>query len=142
MVTKRKVSGTTSGIPTGILYGVLLSIAITFAGIAILAYLVSEEMMAQENIGACAVITIMVSAAAGAILTAAKVKRMRVQMCLASSAGYFVVLLAITAVFFGGQYSGVGITGATMLVGIVCAVLISAVVEKRGKHSVRKKGYR
>ena len=142
MVTKRKVTGTASGIPTGILFGVLLSFVITLIGVVVTAYFVSTETLLPEHVGICAMITVFVSATAGATLTLARVKRMRVQMCFAAGIGYFVFLLAITAMFFGGQYSGVGVTGATVLAGSGCAVLLSTAADKRGKRSVKKKAYR
>ena len=36
-------------------------------------------------------------------------------MCLAAGGGYYLCLLAITALFFGGQYQGVGVTALMVL---------------------------
>jgi hypothetical protein len=56
---------------------------------------------------------------------------------MASGAGYYLTLLAMTALFFGGQYQGMGVTLGLVLAGAGTATLLSV----KRKNSITK-GYR
>ena len=142
MVKNRKPTGTASSIPAGIAFGVLISMIITLLGTAISAYLVHSESIRQESIGYASMAVLLVSGAVGALTAINRIKRMRLQMCLLSGACYFLVLLSVTALFFGGQYAGVGATGLTILIGCGSVAALSVLLEKKGSTHRRNKAYR
>ena len=93
----------------------------------------------QENIGYGVMLLLLTASYAGAALASAKVKRRKGLVCLLTGVGYFALLLAVTALFFGGQYSAVGVTALLILAGSGCAALTPALGGKRGRKGRLKR---
>lgn len=138
MVLNRKATGTASTLPGGVGLGVLLSVVITLLGACISAILIYKELITQESVGYCSLITLLLSAGIGAMFAIHRVKRLRMQVCLLTGLGYFLTLLCITALFFGGEYTGVGVTALTVLGGCGAVALMS-IRQKDGKKVGKKK---
>ena len=64
------------------------------------------------------------------------------QMCLLTGVCYYLALLAMTALFFGGQYSALGVTALAVLAGSGGAALLSILTEKSKNNHGRKMAYR
>ena len=137
---KMRASGKTMGIPAGIAIGILISMLISLGGAALTAWLVSAEKIGEGGIGYAAVFAVALASAAGAWFSTSAIKRLRLQMCLLSGACYFLTLLGMTALFFGGQYQGIG----TMAIVILCACAVIAFSPmKNGRFKLnKKKSYR
>lgn len=142
MVLNRKVTGAATTIPSGIALGLLVSLAVTLLGAALTAYLVSAEKIGENGIGYSAMIILALGSAAGAWLSMSKIKRLRMQICLLTGICYYLLLLAMTALFFGGQYEGMGVTALAVLGGCGAVAILGARGEKRGKARYRKNTYR
>lgn len=112
---KKKVTNTAMSIPAGLGMGLLLSLMMTIAGAAVTALLLNKEVLAESSVGYGAVLTLIISSVAGALLSAKKIKRLRLQMTLVFGACYYVLLLCMTALLFGGQYEGTGMTALVVL---------------------------
>ncbi len=121
MVTNRKVTGRAKSIPVGLAMGWAISMALTLATAVLLTYLVLNETVAESALGIGAMVVLPLASALGAVSAASAVKRRWMQLCLGAGAAYFLSLLAITALFFGGQYSGVGVS-ALLIFGAAAAV--------------------
>ena len=139
-LVKIKVSGKALGIPAGIAIGDLVSLIVSIAGAAVSAWLVSSEKIGEGGIGYAAMIVVALAAAVGAWVSASLIKRLRLQMCMLSGACYLLTLLAITALFFGGQYQGIGVIAIVILFG--CAIVAFIPTKNGGFKSKRMKGYR
>lgn len=124
MANNRKLSGTTSGIPAGLGIGALLSLVCTLAGSAILAKLIDQEIVAEDAIGYGVIVILLISSFLGTIAAYGRIRRQRAMVCALSGAVYYLTLLAITALFFGGQYTGMGVTALVVLAGSGCAILL------------------
>ena len=121
-VTKRK-QGTNS--KAGILMvGTIVSMAVMLVGAAICAALISAETIPAEAMGYCTLGILLISAFAGAAVAAGKGIEKRLYMSLGIGGAYMVVLFAISALFFGGQYEGIGVTALVVLSGCVLPVLL------------------
>ncbi len=136
MTAKRKTTGTTMSMPGGLAMGGLVSLGITLAGSAILAWLVDEEMMAMESIGYGIMVMLLGASFLGAVTAYGKIRRRRLLVCAASGLVYIGILLSITALFFGGQYSGVAVTVLLVLAGSVAAGMLGL---GQGRGGRRKK---
>ena len=79
---------------------------------------------------------------AGAAVAVGKIKRRRVYVCLLSGGIYYGILLAMTALFFGGQYQGMGVTALLVLAGSGLVALLGLRGEKGAKPRRRKIGNR
>lgn len=130
---KRTKNGRAISFPEGITYGVLLAFLITILGTAAIAKLVDTELLAWESVGYGIMAVLMLSSFAGSKTAAEKVKRRKLLVCMVSAAVYFCVLLAMTALFFGGQYHAVWETMLLIIGGSGVAALM-ALNDKGGKR--------
>lgn len=135
-----KVKGTSKTIPLGLGIGSIISLIITFIGSAVTAYLITTEKIGQGSTGYASLLILFTAAAMGAWGAVSSVKRLRLQICLLSGGLYYLILLAITALFFGGQYDGMGVTA---IVTFIAVVLVAIIPTKTGqKISSKKRAYR
>lgn len=133
MSAKKMKQNTASSIPSGIGIGLLLSMVITLVGAALTAYLVYKESIPEEGMGYGILLTLLFSAAVGAWVAVKRIQRLRMQMCMLSGLSYYLTLLAMTALFFGGQYSAVGITALVVLGGCGTVAILGAGGGRRRK---------
>ena len=138
----KKARNTASSLPVGVGIGLLVSLVLTVLGAALTAYLVDKEFIAQSNIGYGCLISLLVSACCGAYVSVKRVKRLRMQVCIASGVCYYLLLLGITALFFGGQYEGMGITALVVLGGCIAVAISGMSGGKRRKSTLNKSAYR
>lgn len=107
----------------GLLVGSALSLLITLVGIAVCAAMISAEMIGP-SMGDYGVILILLTGSfAGAKGAIGKVGAKRLLTGVCAGFAYFLVLLAMTALFFGGQYGRVGETALVILSGAVAAAI-------------------
>ena len=140
MTVNQKVTGTAVSMPAGIAIGCAVSLLITITGSALVAKLISDEVVNDTAIGYGAMMILLLASALGASISAAKVKRLRLQVCMLSGAAYYAALLGITALFFGGQYQGMGVTALVVLAGTGAAVLVSTKEKKTRKFRKGRRG--
>ena len=140
MYGKKKVSGTAMSIPAGLGIGLLVSLVITVAGAAITAWLIASEKIGEGSTGYGVMVILALGAGLGALSAVYLIKRLRLQVCMLTGVCYYLSLLAMTALFFGGQYQGMGISAIVIL--SICA-LIAFLPTKNGQvRGKRKKLYR
>ena len=134
MVKNQKMTGRASSMPAGLAYGLAVSMAVTLLGSALLASLVDRETLAWENVGYGVMAMVLAASFLGATAALGKIKRQKLPVGLLSGMIYWLCLLAITALFFGGQYDGAGVTGLLILGGSICAVLLHSGQKRGGKR--------
>ena len=136
MYTKKKVTGTAKGIPVGLGLGLASSLLITIGGAALTAWMVAGEKIGEASGGYAVIVILVLSSALGALVSTWLIKRLRLQMCMLSGGLYYLSLLAMTALLFGGQYQGMGASAVAVLAG--CAV-IAFLPTKNGHVGLKKK---
>lgn len=124
MSEKHKYTGRTRSIPAGMGIGVGVSLGVTAAAIAALAKLVDSETLAWENIGYGIMAMLLAASFLGAMTAYRQIKRQRLAICLSTGAVFFLILLSLTALFFGGQYEGMATTFLLTLSGSAVAGLL------------------
>lgn len=132
MKVKRRQTGTASSTPAGLLWGGLSSVGTTLIGAVIAAKMIEKGIMDWNNAGYAVLVILVLSSWIGAMVTAGKIKRRRLVMCLSSGMIYFLSLLVSTALFFGGQYHGVAETALLVL----CGSLLGNFMVFRGKRGM------
>lgn len=120
--------------PAGLLAGGICALAGTLVLSAILAKLVDMEVIPQDKIGYGIMVLLLLCAFLGANVACGRIKRQYLIVSAISAGIYFVVLICITALFFGGEYSGVGVTAMLVL----CGSLLAAFA-RSGKGEGRKR---
>ena len=140
MVANRKVTGKAASMPGGLALGGALSMALTILLSVLTAKLVDTGALAEDAVGYAALVILLLSSVVGAAVAAARIKRQRLIVCLASGAVYYGLLLSLTALFFGGQYTGMGVT-ALAVAGGSGAVSLAGMGEGRRsrKHPLSRK---
>ena len=138
MTLNQKVTGTAVSMPVGLGIGALVSLGITGMLSALTAWLILGGRLPEDSVGYCAVVILLVSSAAGAATAIGRIKRRRFQMGMASGGVYFACLLAVTALFFGGQYEGMGVTALMILCGCGLVILLGAGGQNRAGCRKRK----
>jgi putative membrane protein (TIGR04086 family) len=123
MIHPKKPTGRTSSMPVALVLGGICSLLVVILGSAILAKLIDSNTIPETGIGYGILIMIIMAAFLGAKLAYQKVKRQRLMVCMSSGVILFLLLLSITALFFGGQYNAVGVTALLILCGSGLAVL-------------------
>ena len=131
---KLKKSGKTIGIPAGIAIGTLISLVVSIVGAAVSAWLVSSEKIGEGGIGYASLIIVALATVGGAWFSVSMIKRLRLQMCMLSGACYFLCLLGMTALFFGGQYQGIG----SVAIAVICGSGIVALAPMKKNQFKRK----
>lgn len=131
MVTNRKVTGTASSVPAGLALGALVSLTVTVVGSVLTANLVLKELIAESNIGYCSMIILLVSSFLSAWTAAARIKHRRLYVSILAGVVYYGILLGITALFFGGQYQGMGVTALVVIAGCGAAALMGGNRERK-----------
>ena len=132
----------TATIPVGIAFGILASMTATLAGAGILAYLISAGKVGESGIGWGAMLILIVSSALGSWAATGSTQQRKLMVCGISGAGYYLSLLGLTAMFFGGQYQGMGVTALMVLVGSGVVVLLSTLKNSKGKTKHKIPAYR
>lgn len=122
----------------GIGLSLLASIFVTIIGAVVGAWLLSAEKIAMENARFITVVILLLSSIFGALLAVSVIKEKRVPVCLISGAAYFLSMLAITALFFEGTYSGVGESALVVFAGVFSVALLGLKGEKRTNKRRRK----
>ena len=131
MTVNRKPTGTATSIPVGLAYGAVTATVVTLLLSAITAKLIDQELLGWEKAGYAVLLILLVASCLGAMVTAGKGKRQKLLMCLAAGGVYYGILLAATALFFGGQYSGVIETGLL----VFCGSMLAAFTGNTGKKT-------
>lgn len=138
MANNRITTGKTSSIPGGLAAGAGVSVITTMAISVLLAALLDRGTMSWESAGYGILIMLMLSAFLGAITAYGRIRRQRLLVCLMSGMVYFGILLAVTALFFGGQYQATGVTGLLVAGGCGCAAMTHT-GEGKKKRIIRKR---
>lgn len=126
--------------PLGLATGLIISMVVTLALSAMIAYLVLNEAMKEEAIGYGAMATVLLASSIGSLVSVLRVKRRRFLTCVAFGCCYYLALLSMTALFFGGQYQGMGVTGLLIFAGVGVIALMG--LKRESSAGKRRKKYR
>ena len=102
-----KASGRATSMPKGFLWGAITSITATMAMASILAWLIESNIIKHDYLGYGVMIILSTSAYFGAMVSHRKIKRQKLFVTFVSGGIYFIQLLILTALFFGGKYRAV-----------------------------------
>lgn len=141
MQVKQKYTGRVMSVPGGLAVGVGISLLVTAVGAAVLAWLLDGEKLLWENVGYGIMGMLLCASFFGSLAAFRRIRRQRMLVCMLSGVAYLGVMLSMTALFFGGQYEGVGVTALLVLGGSGAAGMLGLKPEKGrgGKAKVRIK---
>ena len=138
MVHNHKASGRALSVPAGLAIGTCISLGTTLILSVLLAKLISTETLELEKSGYGILLILLFTSVIGAKSTCMMIKRRKLMSCVIAGLLYWLGLLTITALFFGGQYSGVGTTGVIIVCGSMIVFLQELKGEKGRSGALRK----
>jgi len=130
-----KNSGRARSIPAGIGWASLIMMGWTLTGAAITAWLILRGTMPEQWIGYCALVILIIGGYIGAWTSYTMIKHRRALVGGLAGATYMLCLTGVNAVFFGGQYEGIGATMLAILAGCGSWILMGLRSGKRRKQS-------
>ena len=126
-------------IPGGLAVGMTVGLIVTVLLSSLVAKLLQTGVLAQNQTGYAVMGLLLAASFAGAAVAQGRVKHRRRMICMLSGGIYYLSLLAITALFFGGQYTAMGVTALVVLAGCGTAALMCVRQGRRGKAMHRKR---
>lgn len=131
-----KVRGKKPSMSAGTAIGVEVSVATMLALSALVAKLVDAGTVKEELIDACALAITFLSAWMGAGAGYLYTRQRRLEVSLLSCGLYLLVLLGITALAFGGMYSGVW---KSVLLIALAGLIVALPVMRKGRGVKHKR---
>ena len=142
MLATQKLTGRATSIPKGILTALIISMSWTLVASVIGACMVSKEWMAQEKIGIWAIFVLITASVVGGMVAAGRIKRQRIQMASLHGGLYYILLILLNLLCFGGQFRGMGVTLVFVLMGSVVAGILGNRPAGKGNGRRRRKTHR
>ena len=133
MLKTGKNTGRVTSVPAGLALSGAVSLGITLALTAILANLLNMEQLTWEQAGYWIMAMLFLAAFAGGKTAVCAIRRQRIAVSAMSGLLYWSALLAVTALFFGGNYEAVPQTALLIIAGSGCAAMVSLPQKSRRK---------
>lgn len=134
-----KLTAKAMSVPAGLVLAVGTAMAVTGVGAAAAAWMILQGFLAETAAGYCAMTILLLSSVIGSTVAAGAIQRLRAQMCLAAGGGYYLCLMAVTALFFGGRYHGMGVTALMVFCGTASVILLTPGSKNKAGCRRRKK---
>lgn len=138
MTIRKPQNGRAVSMTQGLMTGLAVSFTITLAATTILAKVIDKEILPWQNIGYAIIPILLLGSFAGAYTACQKIKRQKLGVSMLSGALYWIGLMAITALFYGGKYESVAVTAALIMAGCFSAFLLTAPKTTPAKHRKHK----
>lgn len=124
--------------PAGLAVGALFAMVWTILGALSVAKLIDSEVIPETAVGYGSGLILLTASLGAALVSFSRIKHQRALVCMAAGGIYFLMLLAVTALFFGGQYTGIGVTALLIAAGSGTAVLMGM----SGRGGKRRSAYK
>ena len=134
----KKITGRAPSLGKSVAAGVLLGAAWTVLCAVVLAKLIDSGVMPMEKVGYGSMAAVLSAVFAGASLAGRKAGHMVVQAAAISGVAYFLCLLLVNALFFGGSYNGMAVTFVLIALATAAAILAAG----KGSGRYRRKRYK
>lgn len=138
MIRNHISTGRALSMPAGLATGLSIGLATTVILSALLAKLVSTEKVEWGSVGYGIMIILLITSAIDSKATCFMIKRRKLISCFLAGLLYWLSLIMITALFFGGQYEGMGVTGVVVFCGSAIVCLLESKGEKRKNANARR----
>ena len=120
-----------------VVVGLVCAIVATLALTWLFAWLMQAEKIGEGKAGLCVAAILTIASFLGAMVAASAADRDRLLSCALSGLCYLIVLLSTNALFFGGQYTGVGVT-LLLTMGPSLGAALLGLFGKKNKYKIGK----
>ena len=136
MQVQSKLNGRATSVPRGLALGTGLAVAWSALCIMLISLLVSKEIIGFGSIGYGIVFVLITSSYLSAKISYLKIKQKRIQISVIAAGIYFLILMIVNILFYGGEYTAVGVTLACVICGAVVSLLGNTT--SKGLHQKRR----
>ena len=126
-------NGRTVSMAAGIAWGTGIAMGLTCLMSLLVSVLVDRGILGEYAIGYGAMVILLVASISGAVAAKKRIRRRNILVVMVTGLCYFLCLLSMTALLFGGQYQGIGVTGLVILGGSGTVALMGMNDKTRGK---------
>ena len=123
-MVKKEQQNREGNLAVSVVIGMGISVAVSLLGAIVITVLTMNEMIADQTIDYCVLALILIASIVGNLVSMLLEKRKLMIISIATSIAFALVLLAITAMFFEGQYHGVAATLLVIIGGGISSMLI------------------
>ena len=116
--------GRALSVPMGLGMSLILTATLTITATGIIAHLINHEMIKWAQVGFWIMTILFTTSFMGGKVAIHAIKTQRFLVSFMSGALYWMFLLCITALLFGGNYGSIWETGALIIAGSITAALI------------------
>ena len=109
-MSKKEYQKAAVSIPAAVTIGTVTSLAVMLVGAVAVSLLIANETINSDSVGYGILVVTLISSMVGNALSLLLAQKKLLVVSLCTSGAFGIVLLSITALFFGGQYSGVPVT--------------------------------
>ena len=134
-------TGKAISVPAGLGLSLVVNISITSIAVAIIAILLNRKSITWENTGYWIMGMLLISSFLGGKTAICSIKTQLYLVTFMSGILYWMFMLCITALFFGGHYSSLFETGALIIAGSISAALLHR-PNRRNSLRSRQHSYR
>ena len=134
-----KTTGRAVSMPAGLAIGCGCSVLMTLMVAGVGAKMIDGGILQGTAFGYVSMASLFVSSMVGALVAASRIKRQKWMVSGISGLIYLLVLLSATALMFGGQYEGVGVTVLVIAAGAVIAAMITTGQGREKRNNRRRK---
>lgn len=134
-------TGKAMSVPAGLGLSLVVNVSITSMAVAIITILLNYNSITWENTGYWIMGMLLISSYFGGKVAINSIKTQVYIVSLMSGILYWMFMLCITALFFGGQYNSIFETGVLIIAGSISAALLHLPKKRnsiqRSRHSHR-----
>ena len=134
MAKQGKGKGKATAMAAGIGIGLGAGLIMTLIGSVALTFALAGETLPVETMGYGVMAVLFVAAFVSSVVAMWCIKHRKMQVSLITAGAYLLVLLAMNALFFGGQYEGVGATVLVVAIAGTAAGFVGSGGGKTAKH--------
>lgn len=142
MPSKKIVNKKDKGLPEALGIGLLAGVILTLLGTGLLALLIGNETMDITAMSPGCIVIHLIGSALTGLVAYGVMKRQRIVVCALSALCYFLVQVGITALFFDGQYQGIGAGVLSIIGGGVLSVLPGFISRSSGGKKLKIQSFR
>ncbi|MBE6922880.1 MAG: TIGR04086 family membrane protein [Ruminococcaceae bacterium] len=134
----KKATGTAPSLLRAVACGITASCVGAILWAAVLAKLLDGEVIKMETVGYWTMAAHVTAVLAGGLFAAGRAGHRRALVMGITGAGYYICLLLVNALFFGGQFTGMGVT----LLLVAAAVGAGTLTAGKGSAGTRHRRYK
>ena len=126
----------------GLTVGAVTSVAVTLCCAAVGAAMISTGKIGENVTGYISIGILLLATLIGTLTGTGRVHGKKLYSGLGIAAIYFILLLSMTALFFGGQYERVTVTSFVLLLGAIGGTYLRKGKGSKGNYRRHKNKYR